>query len=87
MVLNIVASPTASDDVDISCLTAFVAAVKDMPNKIVGISRKIKQKIDRNNSNLGAQLYKSKNEVNPKIETNKITPKKSLKSIFNSEKL
>ena len=41
MVLNIVASPTASDDVDISCLTAFVAAVKDMPNKIVGISRKI----------------------------------------------
>ena len=60
---------------------------KSNKNWFIGINRKIKQKIDRNNSNLGAQLYKSKNEVNPKIETNKITPKKSLKSIFNSEKL
>ena len=48
MVLNIVASPTASEDDGISCLIAFVAAVKDMPNKMVGIINQEPSLIDLN---------------------------------------
>tara|TARA_B100000927_G_scaffold190373_1_gene153447 strand:- start:6 stop:155 length:150 start_codon:yes stop_codon:yes gene_type:complete len=36
---------------------------------------------------LGAQLYKSKKEVKPKMEINIKIPKYSLKSILSSEKL
>ena len=74
IVLNIAASPTASEEEDISCLIAFVAAVNETPNKIVGMSRKINE-IKNFNPIIFSQLGRLSN-INPLSRISGIRVKK-----------